>query len=293
MLNLVKKTNEEVSQDIASLLSKKIGNPPENSRVITFTPQVAEWVLETYNDGNRPRKPANIKKYADDMKNNKWGLTGDTIKFSDAGRLRDGQNRMAACVRSGTSFTSHVIFGIEDALFHVMDTGKTRGASDVLAIAGFTNTTSLASALRWSYILDTDPNTRPGLSNEDALNFIRKDYADIEASMPVGKRLYSQYNHPIGQMAAMHRMFAKVDKTLADEFFDAWSSGVRAGRARCIGYLQDSLARVKDSNHGRIHDTIRSAMVVKGWNLYYTKRKGSPKACLMQVGEQFPKVEGA
>ena len=291
MLKMIKgKTSEK---DVASNLSKYITSPPENSRIVTFTPEIAAWVMETYNDGNRPKKPARIKTYAEDMGDHAWGLTGDTVKFSNKGRLRDGQNRMMACVRAGTPFTTHVMFGIEDDLFHVMDTGKPRGVADVLSIAGYVNTNVLASALRWAYILDTDPNSRLGLSNEKALELIRGAYADIVTSMPIGSRLYSQYNHPAGQMAAMHRLFSRAGGSdVADQFFNSWSSGDRSGRARVIGHLQDSLARVKDANHGRIHDTIRAAMIVKGWNLYCAKRKGGVKACLMQMGEEFPQVEG-
>jgi len=290
MLNVVRK--KKTPKETAELLSKYIGSPPENSRIVTITPEVAAWIMETYNDGNRPKKPAQIRKYAAAMAANGWGLTGDTIKFSDKGRLRDGQNRLMACVRSGKAFTTHVVFGISDDLFHVMDTGKPRGAADVLSIAGYTNTNNLASAIRWARIFDTDPNTRISLTNDDALMYIKGEYADIEKSMPVGTRLYSQFNHPIGQMAALHRLFSKVDADLADAFFDSWSSGLRSGRAKIIARLQDSLARVKDSNYGRIHDTIRAAMIVKGWNLYYLKRKGGVKSCLMQIGEDFPKVEG-
>ena len=290
MLRMLKgKTTE---RDVASNLSKCIASPPENSRIVTFTPEIAAWVMETYNEGNRPKKPTNIKRYAASMGEGLWGLTGDTIKFSNDGRLRDGQNRMMACVRSGMPFTTHVVFGIDDDLFHVMDTGKPRTAADVLSIAGYTNTKILASAIRWARIFDTDPNWRLGLSNDEALVFIRGKYATVEASLPVGVRLYSQYNHPAGQMSALHHLFSKADADLADAFFDAWSSGQRAGRAKVVGYLQDSLARVKDSGHGRIHDTIRGAMIVKGWNLFYNKRKGGVNACLMQVGEVFPEVEG-
>ena len=283
------KTTEK---DVASNLSKYISSPPENSRVVTFTPEIAAWVLETYNRLNRPKKPVSIKSYAAAMMAGAWGLTGDTVKFSDDCRLCDGQNRLMACVRAGAPFTTHVVFGIPDVLFHVMDTGKNRGAADVLSIAGYSNTNNLASAIRWARIFDTDPNSRAGLSNAEALEFIRGPYAGIEASMAVGSRLYSQYNHPVGQMAALHFVFSRVDADTADTFFDAWSSGQRAGRAKAIRHLQDSLARAKDSNHGRIHDTIRAAMVVKGWNLFYQKRTGGSRSCLMQIGEPFPVIEG-
>ena len=80
-------------------IRKAIHNPPLNSRVFTITPTIAQ-ALEEFNQGNRPRKPVNIARYANDMAAQHWPLTGDTLKFSDAHRLRDGQNRLAACIRA-------------------------------------------------------------------------------------------------------------------------------------------------------------------------------------------------
>ena len=290
MLKVVK--NEKTEDDIAKTISKYIAAPPENSRVVTITPAIAAWVLETHNISNRPKKPKNIAQYAKDMAAGKWGLTGDTLKFSDKHTLRDGQNRLAACVRSGCDFITHVVFGIPDGTFFVMDTGKPRGSADVLSIAGYSNTNNLASALRWAHILSTDPMSRTKITNEQMLGFVRGPFSGVEASMKVGTRLYSQYTHPVGQMAALHWLFSEVDGTLADSFFDDWSTGKRGGRAKALARLQDTLVAAKNANHGRIHDNIRAAMIVKGWNLYYRKRTGGVKSCLMALGEEFPQVEG-
>jgi hypothetical protein len=55
-----------------------------------------------------------------------FSLTGDTIKFGTDGLLKDGQNRLAAVVRSGVSLSTHTVFGIEPLLFDRMDIGKNR-----------------------------------------------------------------------------------------------------------------------------------------------------------------------
>src|SRR5262245_41063508 len=90
-------------------LGELIRRPPTNSRVIEFSPKLAEYVLTKLNPNNRPMKPAKIKKYAIDLTDGLWGLTGDTIKFGSDSLLKDGQNRLAACVRAGKVLTSHVV----------------------------------------------------------------------------------------------------------------------------------------------------------------------------------------
>jgi hypothetical protein len=126
-----------------------IDNPPENSKVFTITPMVAQALLRDYNFENRPKKPKAIARYADDMAAQRWSLTGDTIKFSAEKRLRDGQNRLMACVQAGAPFTTYIVFGVDDAAFDRMDQGRSRSGSDVLAIAGYTNTAALSGAVRW------------------------------------------------------------------------------------------------------------------------------------------------
>ena len=290
MLKMIKgKTSQK---DVASNLSKYIASPPENSRIVTFTPEIAAWVLETYGDGNRPKKPERIKAYGLSMAADEWGLTGATIVFSNKGRLRDGQNRMAACVRSRKSFTTHVVFGIEDDLFHVMDTGKPRGPDDVLFIAGYQNTKYLAAALRWAHILKTDPTSRVTLTNKQVLEFVAGDYKTVEASLPVARKVSSVYRHPLGQLTALHWLFSRNDPALADEFFIAWGTGKSGGRYRPIARLQQTLASYQGSSQTRLHDTGRAHMIVVAWNLFVKKRAGTVNSYTIPVGASFPKVEG-
>ena len=289
MLRVLK--GKTTPEDVARNMTKHIVSPPENSRIVVFNPQLAKWVLDTYNHNNRPKKPGKIKEYAEDMVNEKWGLTGETIKFSDQGRLVDGQNRLMACVRSGAEFRTHVVFGIEDELFHIMDTGKVRSGPDSLSIAGYTNCNVLAAALRWARILATSPSTRPTFKNDELLDMVKGRYGSVQNSIGVGVRMNRVYSHPSGQMSALHWLFAKYDRDKADEFFDAWATGKRTGRFKVLGHLQDSLVRVKDAAHGRLNDTVRAAMVVKAWNIFQAGRKGSKNACLMSIGEEFPKLE--
>lgn len=109
--------------DSLAALDHYIKEPPETSKVFTITPRMAKAILGIGTDGvgrnthNRNRKLKKINEYADDMNDNQWRLTGDTIKFTQSGALGDGQNRLFACVKSNKSFRSHIVFGIADDVF--------------------------------------------------------------------------------------------------------------------------------------------------------------------------------
>jgi hypothetical protein len=119
------------------IIENHLMNPPRTRVVIKIDPTTAKAILDTRNGKNRPAKPNKVQQFAADMAKDRWGLTGDTIKFETNGQLLDGQNRLSASAKSGKSFRTHVVFGIDPALFGWMDIGKPRNAADVLHIAGF------------------------------------------------------------------------------------------------------------------------------------------------------------
>ena len=138
---------KNIKNDLTNL-NDYLKTPPKNSLVLTFTPELAEYVLTNLNLHNRPRKTAKIVQYSKDMANQNWLLTGETIAFGSDGLLKDGQNRLAACIRANTSFDTHVIFGIDPRAFVVMDTGANRSHSDVLAIMGVKNAKRISATIR-------------------------------------------------------------------------------------------------------------------------------------------------
>lgn len=253
-----------------------IKQPPENSRVFEFTPEMAMAVLAEFNNGNRSIKHTKVERFAAEMRDDNWLLTGDTIKFTDNGALGDGQHRLTACVRSGLTFRSHVVFGIEARCFHKMDRNTVRGPADVLQIAGLKNANHLAAALRWALLLDSNPCSRETFEPEVILNAVRGKFASVEASLPMGRIIAKTYAHPIGQMAGLHWAFAQATSTaVADEFFEAWANGEKKGRNLVIRRLQEALVQKTQAQDGRIHDVVRAAMIVKGWNLWRNGRVGT------------------
>ncbi|WP_309773841.1 hypothetical protein [Nitrobacter vulgaris] len=256
-------------------IEKFLKNPPQTSRIITIDPASAEILLEERNEGNRPPKPNKVQQFASDMSGKRWGVTGDTIKFAPDGRLLDGQNRLAACVRANKSFTTHVVFNIDSSLFGRMDIGKPRNPADVLHIAGYKYASTLAAAVRWAYLLDTNPYNRETLRPEFVLDLVRDRYPDIEPFLKEGRTVNQQYAHPAGQIAALIYKFAKSDTTKAHDFVRAWLSGQRNGKYQIIDTMQALLHSQKANNNGRIHELTRAAVIVKAWNIFKAGQKGS------------------
>lgn len=256
-------------------IEDNLKHPPKTSVVIDIDPSAAQEILSTRNNGNRPPKPNKVQQFSDDMTKANWGVTGDTIKFGTDGRLLDGQNRLAACVRSGKSFCTHVVFGIAPELFGRMDIGKPRNSADVLHIAGFKYASTLAAAIRWAYLLDTDPYNRQTLKPETTLELARTDYKDIEPFLKEGRDINRHFSHPAGQMAALMYNFDRSDPKKAVEFVSAWKRGERSGKFQIVDTMQALLHSQKANNNGRIHELTRASIIIKAWNLFKAGQKGS------------------
>ena len=176
------------------------------------SPVVAEYLLKKYNIDNRPKKPTKIGLYAKAMAGKEWRLTGDTIKFSDRGLMRDGQNRMEACVESGKPFQTHVVFGVPDEFFAVMDQGKNRDGSDLLAIAGVPNSATVAAGVRWAHLYETDTvKMRTTIAPPEVLRMYQERYNDITHFVPVARTVYNTHKWPAGFIAGSLYFLSKTD----------------------------------------------------------------------------------
>lgn len=118
-----------------------------SSSVVMVTPEMAERWL-THNQSNRHLRRAVVDKYARDMAQGNWELTG-SIEFDPSGNLLQGQHRLHAIVKSGCTIPMFVFRGIAPRAQRVMDTPAIRKASDHLHMAkGVKNATTVTSIAR-------------------------------------------------------------------------------------------------------------------------------------------------
>jgi len=263
-------------------LQALINNPPQNSRVIDVSPPLANYILDHLNIRNRPRKPGKISEFATDMKNGEWGLTGDTIKFSRDGYLRDGQNRLYAVVSSSETIKTHAVFGIDPRLFVRMDIGKNRNNADILAIMGTQNAGRVAQVARWLMILTSDnPKNRALSVKNDVMRSyyeekLATDSENFQHSIEVAVTVNQRLRHPVGPIGALHYLFGKMSSVKdADRFMEEWSTGrtKRPNQKRAPTLmLQDRLQQIAADSSGRVHEAHRVGLICKAWHSWQANR---------------------
>ncbi|RYD47283.1 MAG: hypothetical protein EOP83_28270 [Verrucomicrobiaceae bacterium] len=271
-----------------------IANPPVTSHVFTIHPETAKHLLETYNRGNRSKKPVKIRQYVQALKDGEWELTGETIKFSDEARLLDGQNRLYACVEANVPFATHVVFGVVDRAFSKMDQGRIRSGGDVLQIGGYSDTNNLSAACRWLYLIDSGkPKSRESLEPKDTLHLLDTQYPRLPDFLKVAGRIYATHRQPKGLMAALFYLFDKANPIKAAEWASLWENGTENAKSRSITAVNKRIAEIKSFSNGRVHDTARAAMLVIAWNAFVTKKGAITKEELFwDIKDDFPEIKG-
>jgi hypothetical protein len=297
--------NEE--QEILNRIEHLIrtSGPDAPSHIFVITPWIAEQLLERYNAGelpgpdgkwhNRTSKPGKIKEFAADMADEQWMLTGDTLKFSNKTRLRDGQNRLFACHRSGRSFKTHVVFGIDDEVFPWMDRGKPRSGADVLYILGVENANAVASTIRWLELLRTNRvKERDVFTPAEIVQLLENYNRDkLKDALILARKVYAADRTPLSLAAALAYTFGEKSEGLRDRFFDAWASGNFAPPMTPLRICSQELRSIKEYSQGRVNDVVRAAMWIIAWNYVVQRKKRASKDDFKwRLMEKFPEIRG-
>lgn len=282
---------------VIAKLEHYIDHPPQNSRVFTVTPTVAQHILDNYNVENRSKKPSNIKRYADDMVNDRWPVTGDTLKFSDRKLFRDGQNRLLGCIAAEVPFTTHVVFGIPDAAFQLLDRGKNRDGADVLGIAQVQNAGQVSAAIKWAVRIENGGTDRATLEPHQILSLYRANYeaGGIQDRVAEAREIYVATHHPIGPVGGLLWHFYASDPCKAAQFARSWAArGIvkRGVQGKQLEVMIKALDALKSASSGRIHDTVRAAWAVIAWNAFKAGRRVNVRSFAWNPStDDFPEID--
>lgn len=261
--------------------------PGAPSVVISISPDLAHEILEKRNDNNRNSRPNKIKRFAADLSNGFWMLTGDTIKFGSNGDLLDGQNRLRACVTSGVAMQTHVVFGIDPVAFKFLDSGTVRTGGDTFKVAGVPNAEIAGKATRWLLIFD-DPKMERSISipNADLFEHYQKRVNKDSLQQAIGDAKKISRVIPTGTLSAMLYLFERKDAKLAKIFAHDLEKEIRGGRT-----LLTRLRNLRRDNGGRLNEKYATAFTVMTWNAY--RGGGSIRGTQLKWtdAEQHPVIE--
>lgn len=240
--------------------------------VVTVTPTVAKEWLDA-NTKNRPVRQSRVLFYAREMREGRWRLNGEAVKWSRDGRLLDGQHRLLACIEAGVPFTTAVVFGLAEEVFATLDRGAKRTPGDNLALLGESNAELIAAALKKlvqmkrGVLFSYGPAAQ--VSPEEIIEALVQ-HPEIRDSVPFARKVGRLA--PPSLTAFLHFLFAKRDKALADWFMDALGTGVGLQATHGVYHLRQRLERNLITK-AKLPEKEVAALMIKAWNAHVEGRK--------------------
>jgi hypothetical protein len=265
-----------------------------------ITPELAADLLRL-NGRNRPVSDSYVKRYANDMKEDRWKYAGNRILISSHGLILDGQKRLLAIIESGKPQCFDIVTGLDPNDFDVLDTGQPRTASDTLAVEGIKNYNTIASLIKMSMLYaagqlgktQTSSGGRANkmkITNTDVRNFYEtaKDKDLISEAAEWGnKTAYKTKWFSPGSYAAFYYLFAQKDRDAAQLFFEMLASGenISKNNYSYVYLLREKLNKLMQSNL-KLNQADKYALMIKAWN--YMRAGREIKQLSWQPSEEFP-----
>ena len=261
------------------------------------TPEIAAAWLATQKR-NRPLHPRVVNRYASEMASGQWRRTGDPIKFDKDGNLIDGQHRLNAVIRAGTSVLMDIVTGIEPEAQNYMDRGLGRSAADTFGMLGKAQPALVAATVRllWTYLNE-------GFSNESSMyvtppNFeltkVLEEHSWVLYSVAESRRYRTASKWLTGSVVAFtHYLTSGIDDEKSQAFWGQLDSGVNLVQGNPTYVLRSRLMENFNSK-SKYSKLYRMAILWKAWNNHYA---GRPSYQLKwQTGgekpEDFPTLSG-
>ena len=258
--------------------------------VVDISPETARQWLER-NIGNRPASPSHVAKLEKAIKDGKWKMTGDPIRFSKTGKLIDGQHRLQAILNSGMTVTCVVMRDLDDEIFDVLDSGKGRQKSDVLFIElGLPVETCkvLASATGWALDYERELFGFHGKADKvEVLEFVQANPLMI-ASAEYAQALPHQSPVPRSIAAMFHFYASRRSQVGAERFLERFMIGAVEGADDNLLHLRNKCFNAK-VNRRPLSRTEVLGQMIKIWNAEQRCKpiKYFTNSALRQ-GEAFP-----
>ena len=243
------------------------------SAIEMVTPDMAEQWLNRNIESNRAKRPVKIEQFARDMKAGRWELTGESIKFDVAGRLLDGQNRLAACVRAGVPFKTLVVRGIPESAFTALDSGSSRSYRDSLHIRGIANDVILASVARkcWAWAAGNRSfrGSDATATSGEMDTFLEGNPQVVASAEFARSRDRSRKARVLSAsvLGLCHWLFSRIDPVQAEWFLGRVLDGAMLEMRHPAYALRERINRMKLSG-ARTDDAEAVALVIVAWNAF-------------------------
>ena len=147
----------------------------------TITPELAQEYLKYNTENYRSINKFRVMSYASDMKNGKWQLNGEAIKFDVNGKLIDGQHRLQAIVSAGVPAEMLVIRDVEEGV-NLYGIGSNRSLGQIAKARGIV-TTSYTQVIAVANWMVSNSNHHGGIGKAVVMQYAEEHAEDIEKAV--------------------------------------------------------------------------------------------------------------
>ncbi len=233
------------------------------SNRVKITPERAA-VMMSRNPQNRNIRDVKIAQMIADMKADRFVFNGESIIVTQDGLLNDGQHRLHAAVKSGCSFETILVVGLDRDSRYTIDTGSAKSAGDHLGVQGIANATTAAAIARYVSSWKTNKmfNLRSRISSQEQIAMVKGDALIRDAAAWVDSQKYRMRNMLKGSLGGfIYYILAEKAPVEARVFMDQLRLG-----AGLDAHSPIFLARTKLLQNPRMTDNQRIEIVVRAWN---------------------------
>ena len=207
------------------------------AQLMTISPQMAADLLRN-RPANRPISKQRVRLMIEDLRAGRWAINGESIVLDSELRLLDGQHRLQACMESGVNLVSLVAIGVPQSAMPTIDSGRSKGAADVLYMSQTPHAAQLASTARWLWRYQNQRMRHSAvLLRNDALPGFIAAHPGLSSSLEWGKSLKGLL--PQSPAAMLFFLMAQKDAALARRVFHGLATGLDVTSADFVYQLRE------------------------------------------------------
>jgi hypothetical protein len=242
---------------------------------ILMTPKMASALLSKNKCAKKIDK-ARVEKIESDLYSDNFKFNGATISLDSDGNLVDGQVRLTACVNTGISFKTLIVWGVDIKGQYTTDTGRARNVVQLIAKKGYKHPKALYQcSLILNGILTADDDS-DGIKEKYESNVSNKEILDIIESTPdlttsvnlimdnKQKYLITTLYHLI-ILDYLCRFIDKKPK-IANEFLDVLSNKIPAGSTHPVVMFRNIVTNSLQTRT-EMSKKKQLALLIKSYNL--------------------------
>jgi hypothetical protein len=235
-------------------------------------PSRAEQILKTYKNDYRKERPTHTATLARDMVSGHWVFNGAPIRFDWDNNFLDGQHRMRAIIKSGTTQLFLFVGGLAPEAYNVTDQGLSRNYGDLLRMRGYNNVTfrtALTKLIaRWSDMQSLDSTRRFTNAELDLIHDEHGDEITRAVSSIIGT--YKRVDMPPALLSFAWWLFSHEDREDAYTFLVSVIEGENIRRGMPAYTLRTRLYRDRDIKYTRMEYMHLTA---EAWRAFRNKEE--------------------